>query len=617
MIRRSSLFVVLPAVLAFAWVVVRAATQSVTIDEAVTYNLFVDGPPAAAWVAGANNHVLNTILIKVSTHLLGLSPFTLRLPALLGALFYISGTCWLVNRIAAPGWRRTLVFACLVLNPFVLDYLVAARGYSLAAGFMVCGIGAGLSALERRSLRSYALMSTLIGLSFAANFSFGIVDAMILLCFWLAALRGSTMSRAIQIGAALSIPAALVTALIAGPVLMHWPRAELTYGATSLSEMFGTLTGSSFYQLPQAIRAVAAPIASVLPWLAMVLALALIPMLHAEHHSKPLVLILIAAVVSATVLHWLMFRFMGIPLPRERTGIWLVILFTLAASALLGAVYNSAVARACQIALLATMLVSAVMFLACLRLSYFKEWKWDADSKRVYDVLASYNHKAGYDRVSSHWLYSASLEFYRRQSGRESFQEILPAYTPLPDARLYVLERMLDSGFIESEALKPVYSGPYSAVIAIREQPRTPNAAPPLFSEAACNPASGCRLVDDTSKSVQWSGAWIHGHTFDRAAGSTISFSNVPKSAFRFQFEGTAIVWGYAKAPNRGIASVFIDDRPAGTVNLFAPTIDWQAHSQFTVERGRHTFEVRVTGRKDPKAEDCFVDLDVMRVEGR
>jgi hypothetical protein len=78
---------VLAGVFAFVWSVVRACVQSVTLDEADTYFWFVAN--SEIFYPYPNNHVLNTLLIWISTHLFGLSSLTLRMPALLGAAIYI------------------------------------------------------------------------------------------------------------------------------------------------------------------------------------------------------------------------------------------------------------------------------------------------------------------------------------------------------------------------------------------------------------------------------------------------------------------------------------------------------------------------------------------------
>ena len=88
--------------------------------------------------------------------------------------------------------------------------------------------------------------------------------------------------------------------------------------------------------------------------------------------------------------------------------------------------------------MLAAYLHLAGYFLLCLRLTYFKEWQWDAEVKDAYPVLARYNHEAGVTDVGSDWMYVASLNFYRATSGKETMGEILGPPQPVPGKQAYV-----------------------------------------------------------------------------------------------------------------------------------------------------------------------------------
>jgi hypothetical protein len=81
---------ILLLIVLFAANVYRAATQSVAIDEAFTYNIFLAGPVSDLFTKyNAAHHVLHTMLCKVSISLLGVSELALRLPSLLGGLLYL------------------------------------------------------------------------------------------------------------------------------------------------------------------------------------------------------------------------------------------------------------------------------------------------------------------------------------------------------------------------------------------------------------------------------------------------------------------------------------------------------------------------------------------------
>ena len=82
---RHSPLLIGTGVFALLWVVARASVQSLTIDEADTYLSWVRPAWPSHWSAYANNHVLNSMLMRLFTSIFGASALTLRLPALIGA----------------------------------------------------------------------------------------------------------------------------------------------------------------------------------------------------------------------------------------------------------------------------------------------------------------------------------------------------------------------------------------------------------------------------------------------------------------------------------------------------------------------------------------------------
>lgn len=140
----------------------RAAHQSIVIDEAYTYNHFVDGTWASLYFPrDANYHILFSILAKLSVGAFGLSEFSLRLPTLIAGFFLILG----VFRVLETGASRKVRWIALValsLQPLLLDFSVAARGYGL-------GLALFVYALHFSMRRRFVMAGTLAGLAIAAN----------------------------------------------------------------------------------------------------------------------------------------------------------------------------------------------------------------------------------------------------------------------------------------------------------------------------------------------------------------------------------------------------------------------------------------------------------------
>ena len=181
---------------------------------------------------------------------------------------------------------------------------------------------------------------------------------------------------------------------------------------------------------------------------------------------------LLAIGTLAVFTHWLAFRVFGLLLPLGRTAIYLVPLCTLLAGIIAAVPARSWAGVWCHRGLTAALFMLACYFLLCLRLTYFEEWKWDAEVKDVYPLLARYNHRDGVTDVGCSWYYTAALNFYRTASGRETIEEIKSGAEPIPGKQVYVLHGVMNRQFIEQERLAIVYRGT-STDIVVAVNPET------------------------------------------------------------------------------------------------------------------------------------------------
>src|SRR5437879_1925259 len=128
------------AAVAVCVLAVRACLQSITIDEATSFLMFSKTPWAAHWWPSSGNHVLNSLLMRLVTTVFGVSEPAVRAPALFGGVVYIGSAFYLSVLVTGRKLLQVTLFICLVYNPIVLDYLVAARGYGLALGFYLAAL---------------------------------------------------------------------------------------------------------------------------------------------------------------------------------------------------------------------------------------------------------------------------------------------------------------------------------------------------------------------------------------------------------------------------------------------------------------------------------------------
>jgi hypothetical protein len=496
---RHSPLLVGSAVFAFLWTVARASVQSVTIDEADTYLAYVRPAGPAHWNAGANNHVLNSLLMRLVTSIFGSSAITLRVPALIGAALYIGAAYCLVRLISQ---RRTLQWAllvCLTYSPFVMDYLVAARGYSLASAFLLwmVAIAARHQAQDPR-LRTSELWRTCVlisicgALSVSASFSFAIADALTAVGLFLWICREHRRDY-LRILAGFTLPGLAVAYFLVGSVVLSWPKGQFTWGVNSLVKMLRSLVSASLFEPnddllnPHLLDCFVQVGPFLYPILAAFVVWRVAMLISARagiaddgaRRSTAVAAICGAALLAALACHEFLLLAYQILLPFDRTATWVVLLFLVMAGALAAVPLASLVGRISGKALTAILVVIACYNIGCLRLNYFNEWKYDADMRNVYAVLAYYNHTYGVTKVSTNWRYVAALNCYRQMSGRETIENIPGAPTVVnvypPGYQAYVFYYPWDEDFYRREELRLVYHDDFTgAAVGVRPEALIP-----------------------------------------------------------------------------------------------------------------------------------------------
>ena len=470
---------ILTLVFALAWIFHRASAQSITLDEATTYHYWVAAGTPTHWEPHSNNHVLNSTLMRLSIWLFGLSGLTARAPALLGGTIYMLAVYGLCRLLVSAGLLRWVLIVCFIYNPFIMDYLVAARGYGLALGFLMLAIFlfARVVVEERsqRDVRRHLMaISACVGLAICANFSFAYASTALLVVA--AAFAGVMLFRqgcgALALGrlaVACALPALAVTVVLAGSALTRFPRDQLFWGVNSLAEswhdirhacfdelnpyLFNPLLASGFETLQQ----------YVFPALAVVGAAYLglfILDRRRRRDSRTILAECLTTVLALTVLaHWLQFKLFKIPLPYERTSIFVVPLATALVAAVLSAStfdWKGRAVRTCGVGIL---LFSGLYFIGELRDSHFREWRNCADIKAAFPVLADLCRRAGVREVVSDLNFTGSFNFYRDVFKATEMDELANFDPPPPGKTIYVLMNGVAGDFIRKEGLQVYWHG--------------------------------------------------------------------------------------------------------------------------------------------------------------
>lgn len=401
----------------------RAATQSITVDEATTYLNYVRDHWANVWTNyDPNNHILYSILAQLSVRAFHISEFTLRLPSVLAGFFFIVGLYRVLEETVSSRAIRGIALLAFGTAPLLLDFSVAARGYGLSLALLVWAI---YSCVTSHSKRHDVCAGVLLGLSLAANFNIAF-PALGLIAFR----RGSL---------ALILPAAAIFGTICYPLLGQIHSGQLYIGAPTI--------GAAAYELVYTfIRAVPghpglfgagtgahAVEYFFLPAVLVSLIAVSVRGKQAPQQRLPVIVLLIS-LASIVAAHFLA----GMNYPVDRMGLALFVLFGLAWTIAADQIPNPRV-RALN-AVLAILLIA--QFLTQWHTRYFDLWLFDLPSKQVAQRLLeeSRGKASGSVSVSATWFQIPAIEYYRQVNRIAALQPIQRhEHTQLDGFDYYVL----------------------------------------------------------------------------------------------------------------------------------------------------------------------------------
>jgi hypothetical protein len=150
----------------------KASHSSFTHDESYTYLHYVNSSVMdiiSYRDAFTNNHILNSLLMKISQALWGSSELALRLPNILSHILYLVFSYKFFSRYS----MKTVIpfFILMNANPFLIDFFILARGYGIAIGLMTAGLYYYCRYIEKKKTCFHILALTFLGFASLANFA--------------------------------------------------------------------------------------------------------------------------------------------------------------------------------------------------------------------------------------------------------------------------------------------------------------------------------------------------------------------------------------------------------------------------------------------------------------
>ncbi len=431
----------------FGYIGIRAFSVAFTHDECNTFTII---NPTVEWTPyknTANNHFLNTWLMRQSYRITGSSSeLALRFPNVL-AFFVYSLAVWLLLK----RWQKDIFLflfgmVLMLLNPYLLDFFSVARGYGLAMGFGLLAVFFYLKDDDVQNTKLVArnfFFSMLFSL-LAAYSNFILINLNIaLLSFFLLKLLRHRYQKPIKNNLHVYIGLVLVLALdihhirnIYNQLLVLQENKELYFGGQQgfivstlrvliHRSIYLSYYGEFFWQ--RIYHAI----------LIVFFGLMIILLLRKNQTQLNYVFALLATMIAAAVLQFYLFQ---IPFPTERTSLFFIPLAGLTVFHIGIDLHNWVSLRLKKAAWLVGLFLFGLIalplgyhFIKSINTKYVIEWKRDANTKNVAANILNCNNIKSQKSVICNWYLAPSIKFYAEKTHGEIKVIIDNEYNTLGD----------------------------------------------------------------------------------------------------------------------------------------------------------------------------------------
>ena len=407
----------------FSLVLLRALKLSVTHDEAYTYlhyvtknwwSIIIYKPPHIP-----NNHILNTLLIKMSCGIFGTTPFTLRLPNVLFSLVYFWYAASIAKSFRFPG-IQILAFLALCLQVYFFDFFSLARGYGMGLALMIASIYHLY--MYRELNNGHHIWRTLIFAAFAvyANFTFlyaFVALTMLLVILWLQEGNGGTKTIGILLRPVLIVTGILFVFIV---IPLKNISGDLFGGETSFwRDTVDSLSWNMQYGQHYEISSTLSYFVAII---ILVGALFFIydtfqnSLSRFRFYQEALLLLCLTATVQI-----LQHLILGDQFLMGRTALVYAPLFLVYIIFLFQRFNEFKAGENIQLVLNSIWVILLLINFKAINLSHTFEWQYDAYNKEALNLIEEDAQKRELREVSLgiNWLFEPSLNFYRIAGEKE------------------------------------------------------------------------------------------------------------------------------------------------------------------------------------------------------
>ncbi len=363
----------------------------------------------------ANSHPLNTLSMKWMGALFGNSEFILRFHSFIAHFIYLIFTYLILKESQS---KVIILFGFIILNcnPYLLDFFSLARGYALSISFMIMSIYYFIK-YNHNSNKKHMYVSLLTSiLGVLANFSLISYAISLIFVFELVFIIKKENRRSIILNnISLGLSFFALVLIYVGPIKVLIDHHELNFGGS-----FGLWDDTVMSSI--AAYTYSSPFSDVttlfLKYLVIFTSIVSLIVLFIQFKTKIIsgfsyISILLILILISNVLQHLLFQGSYF---KERFALFLVPLFffSLINSVQFLSQNKNRIIQYFSIGSISlVMFCSFFVFLTAANLNYCYSWKYDADTKRMLEVLSKEKQNHQKIKLGITWLFEPTINFYK------------------------------------------------------------------------------------------------------------------------------------------------------------------------------------------------------------
>lgn len=396
----------------------KASHTAFTHDESFTYLSYVKksvfGIITMEEPISANNHILNSLSMKVIDKLLAPTPFNLRLPNIFGHLLFIIFSALFISTYKNV-YFKVISFVILNSNIYLIDLFSLARGYGLSLGFLMVHWYFLKNTMGHLSQKTnFRLMLIALLLAMLSSFSviyYTISLAIIYLVNEISNVRNKAQFLVSNIKFILLF-LLLTIALLLAPMLKLVQHHQLYFGGTN--NFFDDTIYSLIYYSVIAAGMTDSQINTIYIFVLILILVALIFQLIRLFRNKISIEsnFFLASFLLIMIIQIAFFYLFNTKYLIQRTALFLIPVFVFMVLGIVNELGNN------MIYFLAAF-TALFMFYITIRFTPLDKslnWGYDADNEKLISELNSMNkHSNAQNKLSLgvDWIFQPSLNYYR------------------------------------------------------------------------------------------------------------------------------------------------------------------------------------------------------------